>query len=126
MVFPFAFWTDYSAVEVFNRISPPFATGAWAETYSMSPITGQPVLIAFNAADYAWQLETLGAEETKAKFMAVLRSLFGPLIPQPVSVSRPGCAQPAAYTRRPACALFIPLYSFTAAPLRPPPAHSLW
>lgn len=70
-----------------NRVSPPWAPGTWAETYSLLPITGQPVLVAFNAAEAAWAMERnlKTPAEYRAQLMAVLRSIFGPAVPQPVS-----------------------------------------
>ena len=86
LVFPRVFWTDDAKVEVINRVAP-LGDGAWEETYNMYPITGVPMLVAFNAADYAWGLEKLSDAAVLAQYMAVLRAQWGSSVPDPVSVS---------------------------------------
>ena len=78
--------TDIAGIEVINRVAP-LGNGAWEETYNMAPITGVPMLVAFNAADYAWGLDKLSDAAVLAQYMAVLRSQFGSSVPDPVSVS---------------------------------------
>ncbi|KAL4448490.1 hypothetical protein ABPG75_005709 [Micractinium tetrahymenae] len=85
LVFDRPWWTDVKNIEVWNRISAG-GSGAWQETYNLWPITGQPVLVAFNAANYAEQLEKKSKQAVKDEFMAVLRSIFGAkAVPEPVS-----------------------------------------
>lgn len=47
------------------------------------------MLVAFNAAQYASQLEQKTAAQVKDEYMAVLRALFGAAnVPEPISVRR--------------------------------------
>lgn len=52
---------------------------------------GQPMLVAFNAAQYAVQLERKTPAQVKDEYMAVLRAMFGAAnVPEPISVSSRG------------------------------------
>ena len=116
---PLAQWPQTSPVWLAHDLidSTPADALALVQSGRAQALVLKPALCGSLAA--ARQLETLGAEEAKAKFMAVLRSMFGPLIPQPVSVSV--AAATAACTR---ChALPIPLQP-DPCPL--PPCFSLW
>lgn len=62
------------------------------------PHAGKPVLVGFNAADYAWQLEKKSDAETKDECMAVLRTMFKNA-PEPISVSGLPLGQPACQPR---------------------------
>lgn len=131
-MFPYAFWgQDYGKVEVLNRVAPATNPGSWSETYSLLPITGQPVLVAFNAADTAWALErTLKSQaEYQAHIMAVLRNIFGPAVPQPISVSCRAAAARRAPHWMPAPLRQQPRRAPSTAPAAPPRPlnlRSLW
>jgi monoamine oxidase len=84
LVFPRVFWPR--DLEVFNRVAPQNTPGAWSETYNMLSHTGKPVLVAFNAAQYAAHLEQKTAAQVKDEYMAVLKKLFGANnVPEPIS-----------------------------------------
>ena len=52
---------------------------------------GKPVLVAFNAAQYAVQLERKAPAQVKGEYMAVLRAMFGAAnVPEPISVRPKG------------------------------------
>ena len=57
--------------------------GVWAEFLNLYKFTGEPVLLGFNAADYARSLEPLTDEQIIADGMRVLRTLYGVSIPEP-------------------------------------------
>jgi monoamine oxidase len=57
--------------------------GVWAEFLNLYKYTGEPVLLGFNAADYARSLEPLTDEQIIADGMRVLRTLYGQAIPEP-------------------------------------------
>ncbi len=77
--FPRVFWpqTDWLGVIAARR-------GYWAEWLDMSRHTGQPILIAFNAAAYGREVESLTDERQVSEAMSVLRRLFGD-VPEPES-----------------------------------------
>ncbi|MEM7539490.1 MAG: FAD-dependent oxidoreductase [Chloroflexota bacterium] len=77
--FPNVFWDD--EVEVISWI--PDEYGRWAEWYNMAFLTKQPILLGFNAADYARQTESWTDEEIVADAMDVLRTWYGDDIPEP-------------------------------------------
>ncbi|WP_291109906.1 NAD(P)/FAD-dependent oxidoreductase [Hoeflea sp.] len=58
----------------------------WAQWLSLSAVSGVPVLMGFNAAEAARDIETLDDAATIAEAMAALRSIFGPATPEPVAV----------------------------------------
>ena len=57
--------------------------GHWAEYLNIFKYTGQPILLAFNAAEYGRFLEELADEEIVASAMDTLRGIFGSNIPEP-------------------------------------------
>lgn len=61
----------------------PEQKGAWAEWLNIYKYTGQPILLAFNAAHYGRQLEPLPDDQIIAAAMATLRRMFGQSIPNP-------------------------------------------
>lgn len=72
--FPEVFWdADADAI----GWASPDADGRWAEWLNVAKVTGEPVLLGFNAAGYAEQLEVLSDEEVLADAMAVLRTIYG-------------------------------------------------
>lgn len=78
--FPKVFWEDEA--EVLGCI--PATRGEWVEFYNLHPVTGQPILVGFNAGSYARTVETWADEETIAAAMEVLRRVYGASVPNPV------------------------------------------
>jgi monoamine oxidase len=58
--------------------------GEWAEWLNMARYTGAPILLGFNAATFARELETRPDQQIVESAMAVLRTIFGPGIPDPL------------------------------------------
>jgi monoamine oxidase len=77
--FPRIFWPEEA--DMLGYI--PERKGEWAEWLNIAHYTGQPVLLAFNAADYGRALEDLPDDEIVAAAMATLRTMFGNDIPEP-------------------------------------------
>ena len=59
--------------------------GLWAEWVSLARGLGQPVLLGFNAADAAQEVERLDDRATAAAAHDALRAMFGSAFPQPVA-----------------------------------------
>ncbi|MDP3523527.1 MAG: FAD-dependent oxidoreductase, partial [Hoeflea sp.] len=59
--------------------------GHWAQWLSLSAVSGEPVLMGFNAAAAARDIEALDDAATIADAMTVLRSIFGQSVPDPVA-----------------------------------------
>ncbi len=78
--FPSAFWPD--DVDWIEYI--PATHGEWTEWVSFTKATGKPVLLGLLAADVAEKMETLSDREIVAGAMAVLRTIYGDAIPDPV------------------------------------------
>lgn len=57
--------------------------GLWAEWISLSRSLGMPVLIGFNAADQAAEIEELNDRDTVASAYDALRAMFGSRFPAP-------------------------------------------
>ena len=57
--------------------------GAWAEWLNIAFYTGEPLLLAFNAARYGRAVEALDDAAQVAEAMAVLRRIYGHSIPEP-------------------------------------------
>jgi monoamine oxidase len=71
--FPRVFW-DRDA-DVLNYISAD--KGRWAEWINIAKYTGEPILIGFNAATYARELEAMTDPEIVTSAMGVLRTIYG-------------------------------------------------
>ncbi len=71
--FPRVFW-DRDA-DVLNYISAD--KGRWAEWINIAKYTGEPILIGFNAATYARELEAMSDPEIVTSAMDVLRTIYG-------------------------------------------------
>ncbi len=80
--FPVAFW-DTSA-DWINYVPAAANRGEWAEWLSLARVTGKPVLLGFNAADYGRSLAKLSDSEIVARAMQTLRAIYGNAIPAPV------------------------------------------
>jgi len=71
--FPRVFWDR--DVDVLNYISAD--NGRWAEWINIAKYTGEPILIGFNAATYARELEAMSDSEIVTSAMDVLRTIYG-------------------------------------------------
>ncbi|MSO79757.1 MAG: hypothetical protein EXQ79_09160 [Acidimicrobiia bacterium] len=71
--FPRVFWD--ADVDVIGYVSP--TKGQWCEWYDLSRHTGEPVLLGFNAATYARELERRSDAKVVADAMGVLRTIYG-------------------------------------------------
>jgi monoamine oxidase len=76
-----AFWSR--EVDMFGYVSQE--RGRWNTWLNIAHYTNQPILLGFNAGDYARYLETLSDEDTVADAMDVLRTMFGANIPDPIA-----------------------------------------
>jgi len=70
--FPRLFW-DRDA-DVINYISPE--KGRWAEWLNIAKYTGEPILVGFNAATYARELEAMTDADVVASALDVLRTIY--------------------------------------------------
>jgi len=76
-----AFWPhDVDWLE--HRSQQP---GHWTQWVSFQQALGQPVLLGFNAAQRARELEGLSDAQVVESAMQTLRSIFGPRVPRPVA-----------------------------------------
>ncbi len=71
--FPEVFWD--AEADAIGWASPD-ADGRWAEWLNVAKVTGEPVLLGFNAAGYAEQMEVRTDEDVVADAMAVLRTIY--------------------------------------------------
>jgi len=72
--FPEVFWdADADAI----GWASPDADGRWAEWLNVAKVTGEPILLGFNAAAYAERLEAMTDEQVVADAMDVLRTIYG-------------------------------------------------
>jgi polyamine oxidase len=71
--FPRVFWDRDT--DVLNYISAD--KGRWAEWINIAKYTGEPILIGFNAATYARELEAMSDSEIVTSAMDVLRTIYG-------------------------------------------------
>lgn len=80
--FPFAFWdTDQLII---GYVSQP--KGIFSEWYSFDDLEHENILLGFNGGSRAIALESFTDEKITAEAMAVLRTMFGPLVPEPIEV----------------------------------------
>ena len=79
--FPYVFWAKDR--EVLNWVSDEH--GRWNEWLNISAYINQPVLLGFNAAEYARKVETWSDKEIVADAMNALRTIYGSNIPEPES-----------------------------------------
>ncbi|MFM7424300.1 MAG: flavin monoamine oxidase family protein [Elainella sp.] len=77
--FPTAFWDGEELLGYAAN-----QKGEWAEWLNLAHYTNQPILLGFNAATYAADLERRSDQETLEAALSVLRSLYGP-IPAPTN-----------------------------------------
>jgi len=70
--FPRVFW-DADA-DLLGYVSP--TKGRWCEWYNLAKHTGEPILLGFNAATHARELELRSDADVLAEAMAVLRTIY--------------------------------------------------
>jgi monoamine oxidase len=70
--FPHVFWDR--DVELIDYVSA--VKGRWNEWYDLSLHTGEPILLGFNAAEYARELEARSDADVVADAMDVLRTIY--------------------------------------------------
>jgi monoamine oxidase len=75
-----AFWPD--DVDWLEYISPKH--GEWTEWVSFQQVAKQPILLGFNSADRARELESWSDQEIVADAMETLRNIFGEDVPAPI------------------------------------------
>lgn len=79
--FPYTFWDRDR--EILNWISDEH--GRWNEWLNIAAYTNKPVLLGFNAADYAQKIEAWSDRDIVTDAMSVLRTIYGNEIPEPES-----------------------------------------
>lgn len=68
--------------DMINFVGPE--TALWAEWMNGLRLTGQPLLVGFNAGRVAEAIEGLDDRETTASAMRALRAIFGSAVPDPL------------------------------------------
>lgn len=81
LLFEDVFWEP--GIEVIGYVGAD--RGRWAETLSLHPYTGQPILMMFNAGTYGTEIESLADQEIVAEATAALADMYG-AVPQPTDV----------------------------------------
>ncbi|RQW28502.1 NAD(P)/FAD-dependent oxidoreductase [Rhodobacteraceae bacterium CH30] len=77
-----AFWpADKDWLEY---ITPGQRRGQWTEWLSLARVSGKPVLLGFNAADYGLAVEKLSDAQIIAGAVSTLRTMFGGQVPDPI------------------------------------------
>ncbi|MEM8862358.1 MAG: NAD(P)/FAD-dependent oxidoreductase, partial [Chloroflexota bacterium] len=79
--FPEAFWQKRP--EWFSRLAEN--RGEWSEWFNIHHYIDQPIILAFNAADFGTKIESWSDDQIVAGAMDVLRSMYGADIPEPES-----------------------------------------
>lgn len=77
--FPHLFWDQ--DIELINWVSEEH--GRWNEWLNLAYYTQQPVLLGFNAADYARRIASMEEKDVVADAMEMLQHIYGQGIPQP-------------------------------------------
>lgn len=77
--FPYIFWDKDQ--DIINWVSEEH--GRWNEWLNIAHYTGDPILLGFNAADYAEQLESKTDDQIISDAMEVLKTIYGSNIPDP-------------------------------------------
>jgi monoamine oxidase len=72
--FPDVFWDE--TTDFISWIDPE-ARGRWGSFLNLWPVTGVPILVGFNAADYAEELEARTDDAVVDEAMTVLRRIYG-------------------------------------------------
>lgn len=78
LLFPRRFWdsSEWIGYQANTR-------GYWALWLDLQPLTGAPLLVAFNAATYGAAIEQKTAQQTVSEAMRVLRTIYDSAIPDP-------------------------------------------
>lgn len=79
--FPTVFWDEEETA--FGRQGQE--RGKLVSWLNLYPMTGEPILVTFNAANAARHMEALSDDQTLEEAMALLRELFGSNIPAPTN-----------------------------------------
>lgn len=79
--FPSQFWPKEDWLEY---IAPADQHGVWSQWLNLARLTGQPVLLGFNAGEYGGKIEQQSDAEIVASAMKRLKGIFGDEIPAPV------------------------------------------
>lgn len=79
LIFPEVFWDDAALFGYAGE-----RKGEWAEWINLDALLGMPVLLGFNAADYAHLLEAQSDEQIVDAAMQTLRIMYGKSIPAPL------------------------------------------
>jgi monoamine oxidase len=85
LLFPYTFWDNQ--VDWLNQIPKQGHAGEWAEWVSLSRVTGEPMLMGFNAAEFGTKIEQWSDAQIAQSAMAALRNMFGRDIPAPLDVA---------------------------------------
>ncbi len=79
LVFPEVFWDDAALLGYVGE-----RKGEWAEWLNLDALLNAPILLGFNAGEYARTLETQSDVQIVAAAMRTLRNIYGESIPDPV------------------------------------------
>ena len=79
--FPTVFWDGEAVLLGYMAANK----GEWAEYLNIYKVTGQPILLCFNAGEYGLAIEEMGDEELVAAAMQVLRTIYSQHIPDPTA-----------------------------------------
>lgn len=77
--FPHAFWN--TEVDWLNYIPDGGNYGQWAEWVSLARVSGQPILLGFNAAAFGREIEGWSDARIVSSAMSTLRTMYGNGIP---------------------------------------------
>lgn len=80
--FPTQFWPQQDWLEY---IPPLSKHGQWSQWLNLGRLTGQPILLGFNAGDFGGQIEAWSDAQIVASAMSRLKQIYGSGIPEPVS-----------------------------------------
>ena len=80
MRFPQVFWDIES--DWIDYV--PLVKGEWSDFLNLAPVTGEAILMAFNAGDYGEATERFSDPQIIAEAMKTLRAMYGPQIPDPI------------------------------------------
>lgn len=79
LVFPEVFWDDATLLGYVGD-----RKGEWAEWLNLDALLGAPILLGFNAGEYAHRLETQSDSQIVEMAMQTLRQIYGKSIPDPL------------------------------------------
>jgi monoamine oxidase len=79
LVFPKVFWDSATLLGYVGE-----GKGEWAEWLNLDALLGMPVLLGFNAGEYAYTLEAQSDTQTVAAAMQTLKNIYGKTIPNPI------------------------------------------